>query len=185
MAGMSSATRDQILDATVHVIAREGSHGLSFAKVVKQAGLSSTRLVSYHFGTREALLEAAFARVLARAAEFMSPRIAAATSIRGKIAAYISSNLEFLAEDIDGARAAIDLAAALGGSANPEGLTLLEQGFAAGQATGELRAFDAHAMAVALRGAIDASVLDMVDGKADPRVAADELVELFDRAIRA
>src|SRR5262245_30155545 len=96
---MSSQRREEILDAAVRVVAREGYHGLSFAKVVDEAGLSSTRLISYHFGTREELLRQAFARVLARAAEFMGPQIAAQASVRGKISAYIASNLQFLTED--------------------------------------------------------------------------------------
>jgi AcrR family transcriptional regulator len=181
---MSSRRPEEILDAAVRVVAREGYHGLSFAKVVREAGLSSTRLVSYHFGTREELLRQAFARVLARAAQFMGPPIAAQDSARGKVRAYIESNLQFLAEDLTYARAAVELAANLpapGGG----GLALLEGGFRAGQQSGELRPFDPHVMAVALRGAIDAAVLDIVTNGTDPGQVTAGLTDLFDHAIRA
>ena len=182
---MSSQRREEIVDAAVRVVAREGYHGLSFVKVVREAGLSSTRLISYHFGTREELLQQTFAHVLARAAEFMGPRIAAEESVRGKIRAYIASNLEFLAEDLTYARAAVELAANLPATRGSGGLALLESGFQAGQQSGELRPFDPHVMAVALRGAIDAAVLDIVtNGTDSTRVTAD-LTDLFDRAIRA
>jgi len=182
---MSSQRREEIVDAAVRVVAREGYHGLSFAKVVREAGLSSTRLISYHFGTREELLRQAFARVLARAAEFMGPPIAAQESVRGKIGAYIASNLQFLTEDITYARAAVELAANLPAAGGGGGLALLENGFRAGQQSGELRPFDPHVMAVALRGAIDAAVLDIVANGTDPNQAAAGLTDLFDRATRA
>ncbi|NNM44752.1 TetR family transcriptional regulator [Knoellia koreensis] len=182
---MSTDTREQIVEATVRVLAREGFHGLSFAKVVQEAGLSSTRLISYHFGTRDALLQEAFAHVLARAAAFMGPRIAEQDSIRGKITAYITSNLEFLTEDLAYARAAVELAGNLTNPNGSQGLDLLEAGFRSGQGTGELRDFDVRTMAVALRGSIDATVLAIVNGTVQPEPAARDLAELFDRAIRA
>lgn len=153
----SSQRRGQIIEAAVRVVARDGSQGLSFAKVVQEAELSSTRLISYHFGTREALLAQSFERVLARAAEFMGPRIAEQPTMRGKIGAYIRSNLEFIATDPVYARAAVDLAGAVSSPGGGAGLALLEDGFRQGQADGELRGFDIHTAAVALRSAIDGS----------------------------
>jgi AcrR family transcriptional regulator len=181
---MTSQRREEIVVAAVRVVAREGYHGLSFVKVVREAGLSSTRLISYHFGTRDELLQQAFAHVLARAVEFMEPRIAAEETARGKIRAYIASNLQFLAEDLTYARAAVELAANLPATGDSGGPGRLEFRFRAGQRSGELRPFDPHVMAVALRGAIDAAVIDIVThGTDSTRVTAD-LTELFDRAIR-
>lgn len=174
------------MDAAVRVIAREGSHGLSFAKIVREAGLSSTRLISYHFGTREILLEQTLAHILTRAAEFMGPRIAAKTSIREKVTAYILANFEFLARNLDYARAVTDLATTVptGGPPGTDAISLLEEAFRTGQGTGELRPFNVHVMAIALRGAIDASVVDLgADADAAAR-AASEIADAFDRAIR-
>lgn len=181
---MARTTKEQIVEAAVRVIARDGVHGLSFARVVDEGGLSSTRLVSYHFGTRENLLRQTFAHVLARAGEFMSPRIAAEKTVRGKFTAYVCSNLEFIASDPVSARAAVELAANLPRDEG-SGLELIEYTFRQGQESGELRQFDVYTAAVALRGAIDATVLDIVDGGADPDRAAAELSDLIDRAIRA
>lgn len=181
----SSQRRGQIIEAAVRVVARDGSQGLSFAKVVREAELSSTRLISYHFGTREALLNQTFAHVLERAAAFMGPRIAAESTMRGKVGAYIRSNLEFIATDPVYASAAVDLAGAVSAPDAGSGLALLEDGFRQGQASGELRVFDVHIAAVALRSAIDGIVGEIVNAGADPERAATELAELVDRAIRA
>lgn len=182
---MSSQRREQIIAASVRVIAREGCHGLSFAKVVQEAGLSSTRLISYHFGSREALLQETFAHVLARAGAFMGPRIAAEHTMRAKVRTYIVSNLEFIADDPTMAKAAVDLAATIGTAGGETSLELLESGFRAGQENGEMRGFDVHVAAVALRGLIDATVLDVVRGRSDAAAAGRELAEMFDRATRA
>jgi AcrR family transcriptional regulator len=180
---MTGGRRERILEATLVVVAREGCHGLSFAKVVEEAGVSSTRLISYHFGSRDDLLREAFGLVLTKAGAFMGPRIAAESSMRGKVRAYVISNLQFLEENPVWARAAIELASCV--PSDQGGLELLESGFRQGQESGELRDFDAHVMAVALRGAIDASVVDVVDHGAESARVGAELAELFDRAIRA
>jgi AcrR family transcriptional regulator len=50
--------RDALLAATVSVIARSGLRGLTFRAVAEEAGVNNT-LVVHHFGTRDALIEAA------------------------------------------------------------------------------------------------------------------------------
>lgn len=50
--------REALLAATVHVVARKGLRGLTFRAVAEQAGVNNT-LVAHHFGTRDALIEAA------------------------------------------------------------------------------------------------------------------------------
>ena len=50
--------RDALLAATVHVVAREGLRGLTYRAVAEEAGVANT-LVAHHFGTRDALLQAA------------------------------------------------------------------------------------------------------------------------------
>jgi len=90
--------RAQILEATVEVIASRGVHETSFARIIEHAGLSSTRLISYHFESRDVLLQEALAYVLDEAARFMGPRIAQATTANERLSAYIRSNLEFVKE---------------------------------------------------------------------------------------
>jgi TetR/AcrR family transcriptional regulator, regulator of biofilm formation and stress response len=50
--------REALLAATVHVVAREGLRGLTYRAVAEEAGVANT-LVAHHFGTRDALLQAA------------------------------------------------------------------------------------------------------------------------------
>ena len=50
--------REALLVATVHVVARKGLRGLTFRAVAEHAGVNNT-LVVHHFGTRDALIEAA------------------------------------------------------------------------------------------------------------------------------
>jgi AcrR family transcriptional regulator len=50
--------REALLAATVHVVAREGLRGLTYRAVADEAGVANT-LVAHHFGTRDALLQAA------------------------------------------------------------------------------------------------------------------------------
>jgi AcrR family transcriptional regulator len=50
--------REALLRATVHVVARDGLRGLTYRAVANEAGVANT-LVAHHFGTRDALLQAA------------------------------------------------------------------------------------------------------------------------------
>ena len=50
--------REALLAATVQVVARKGLRGLTYRAVAEIAGVNNT-LVAHHFGTRDALIEAA------------------------------------------------------------------------------------------------------------------------------
>ena len=54
----SEARRAQIVAATMQVIAEDGLAQASFARIAERAGLSSTRLISYHFAGKDELIEA-------------------------------------------------------------------------------------------------------------------------------
>ncbi|MCR1784006.1 TetR/AcrR family transcriptional regulator [Nocardioides carbamazepini] len=58
-------TRAQILDATVAVIAREGTAGVRIDAVAAAAGVS-TGLIYYHFSSRQVLVRAGLAEALER-----------------------------------------------------------------------------------------------------------------------
>lgn len=67
--------RDQIIAATIDVLAGQGSANASFTRIAEQAGLSSPGLISYHFKTKEELWRQTVATI---SAERMA-NIAAAT----------------------------------------------------------------------------------------------------------
>jgi AcrR family transcriptional regulator len=185
--GEATGRREQILLATIEVVAEYGYHGTSFARVIEHAQLSSTRLISYHFRSRDVLMREVLDYVVGKARDFMQPRIALARTARDRLAAYIRGNLEFLQDRPSYAVAAVQIVSNL--PAEPtvaaQGDTsaaLLEQFFVTAQAAGEMRPFDPMVMAVSLRAAIDAAVLRYVDTQMDLSDYADELVGLFDRA---
>ncbi|WP_436529028.1 TetR/AcrR family transcriptional regulator [Actinoplanes sp. HUAS TT8] len=186
----ASARRAQIVTAAIDTIAELGYGNASFARIAKRAGISSTRLISYHFDDKAELVRAVVAAVLTEAAEHMGKRLRVADGRVALLTAYIESNLEFIAEHPTAIRAVIEIAAAAraedgtplvapAGADDP--VARLATMFREGQAAGEFRVFDPVVMAVTLRAAIDAaaSTPDL-----DPHAYAAELVALFVRAIR-
>lgn len=63
-------TRERIVDVAVRFIARNGARGTSLADIANEAGVSQAGLL-YHFGSKEALLDAAFERHVAFAEEWL------------------------------------------------------------------------------------------------------------------
>jgi AcrR family transcriptional regulator len=186
----ASARRAQIITAAIDTIAELGYGHSSFARIAKRAGISSTRLISYHFDDKAELVRAVVGAVLTEAGEYMRKRLQAVDTRPEQLAAYIESNLGFIAEHPTAIRAVIEIAANARdddgtplihteSADNPIGL--LAALFRDGQAAGEFRAFDPVVMAVTLRAAIDAaaSTPDL-----DPHAYAAELVTLFTLATR-
>jgi len=85
----ATARRSQIVAATIEVIADLGYGQTSFARIAERAGLSSTRLISYHFAGKDELIAAVAADVLASIGRYMAQRVGAATSAAGRLRAYI------------------------------------------------------------------------------------------------
>ena len=186
----ASARRAQIITAAIDTIAELGYGNSSFARIAKRAGISSTRLISYHFDDKAELVTAVVDAVLAEAGELMRKRIHAAGTRPAQLAAYIEANLEFIAEHPTAIRAVIEIAAnaraddgasLVRGQPAADPIALLTELFRAGQDAGEFRAFDPAVMAVTLRAAIDAaaSTPDL-----DPHAYGAELVTLFTLATR-
>jgi AcrR family transcriptional regulator len=184
----AGARRAQIITAAIDTIAELGYGNASFARIAKRAGISSTRLISYHFDDKAELVRAVAGAVLAEAGEHMGKRLRAGGTPTELLAAYIESNLEFIAEHPTAIRAVIEIVA---NARTDDGTPLLEDGddavarlvtlFQLGQEAGEFRAFDPVVMAVTLRAAIDAAAsrTDL-----DHHAYSTELVALFTRATR-
>ena len=181
----TSARRTQIIIAATDTIAELGYGNASFARIAKRAGISSTRLISYHFDDKAELVRAVVSAVLAEAGEYMRKRLHAASTRAEQLAAYIESNLEFIAGHPTAIRAVIEIEAnARADDGTPlirtEGdedpLGLLAAMFRDGQDAGEFRGFDPVVMAVTLRAAIDAAASTP---HLDPHAYAAELVTLF------
>jgi AcrR family transcriptional regulator len=56
------STRDKLLDAATRLWAENGSHLVSLNLIVEEAGQKNSSALQYHFGNREGLIDALFAR---------------------------------------------------------------------------------------------------------------------------
>lgn len=185
----SDERRREIVDATIQVLAEQGFAATSFARICEAAGFSSTRMVSYHFREKAALMQAVVERVVADAAAVMVPAMEAEETWRGKLSAYIGSNLRFLADHRLAARAVIEVVANAPRSDNElredTSALLLSVLLTHGQEAGEMGEFDPPVVARAIRATIDAfatTMTTMPASGAATEAAIAEIVALFDRA---
>ncbi|NUO99128.1 MAG: TetR family transcriptional regulator [Nonomuraea sp.] len=181
------ARKAQIASATIEVLARRGYAETTFDAICDHAGLSSKRLISYHFASKDQLFEAVVHQVVADAAAFMRPALDAASGAAAQLEAFIRANIAFVAAHPLHVRAVQQIAAnrvPVGGPERDAAIARLVTLFEDGQRTGAFRAFDPVLMSTALRASIDAMAERVTDGL-DPGHCADELAGLFDRATRA
>jgi AcrR family transcriptional regulator len=189
-----SARRAQIVAAAIEVIADQGYAGATFARIAKQAGLSSTGLISYHFKGKDDLIAAVVTEVVSVIQEFMVAGVDAETSFRRRLRAYIMSRFALLDAYPRHIRALLGVTDAVrhddpqvGGLWMVLGHTIEVQAerLRLGQAAGEFREFDARVMSLAINGAINEAVnTSMLDPEFDTADCAEQLADLFDRATR-
>ena len=189
-----TARRAQIMAAAIDTIAELGYAQASLGRIAQNAG-TSKGVVLYHFGSRDELVRAVVAELVARGVAYMQPRIEAAPGGAGKLRAYIESNLAFMRENRNHVVAIVEIAltarAADGSrlydfSIQDAGVTALQQLLAHFQRVGEFRAgFDPHVMAMTIRAAIDAVPSQLArDPGLDVGHHARELADLFHIATR-
>ena len=190
-----TARRAQIVAAAIDTIAEVGYTQASFARIAKRASLSSTGLISYHFQSKDELIEEVVDEVVTSGQEFMAPRIEAAASARAKLRAYVESNLEFMAAHPAYIIAVAEIFNALprqraGQPAayadwHERGIAQLQDLLREGQRAREFATFSTRVMAVTIRAAIDAAAYQLAgDPSLDLKSIAKELAALFDRATR-
>lgn len=179
--------RDQIVAAAIEVIAELGYTKASFSRIAKQAGLSSTGMISYHFAGKDDLLAACVAEIERSTGAFMLPQIEAADGFVPKLRAYVTANVALVGEQPAAVRALIDLVRNAGARSAgvDDRLRLFEAHFRAGQAAGVFRPFDARTVALAVIAGLDAVVATAAAAPPGPAALADlgrELADLFVRA---
>ncbi|KAA2258031.1 TetR family transcriptional regulator [Solihabitans fulvus] len=189
-----SARRAQIVDAAIAVIADLGYAKTSFAKIAKQAGLSSTGMISYHFAGKDDLMRAVVAEVMRVADEHLRPRIEAQPNASARLRTYIESNIALLIDFPKHLAALVEVLANLrdegpdqfGYAASMDSIMSFQaERMRDAQRTGEFREFDVTVMVHAIRGAIDEVVgRARTDPDLDLVANGRELADLFDRATR-
>jgi AcrR family transcriptional regulator len=193
------ARRAQIVGAAIEVISAVGYPRASIAKIADHVGIAKS-VVLYHFATKDTLVAAIVADVLARGATVMVPAMAAESTASGKLAAYIRSNMRFMRannrdtvamlEIITGFRTetGLRLDQNLAAADPPQGdLALLDPVaiFELGVGNGEFRELSPVLMRNALRATIDGAAWELGrDPDYDVIAYGEELVEIFARATR-
>jgi AcrR family transcriptional regulator len=187
----NTARRRQLVDAAIGLIADVGLSAASTVQIALAAGVSRG-VLTHHFADKDDLIDAVVAEVYAVGSDQVGAAVAAADSPRAKLLAFVGSSVELYGRYPDHLAALGEIFAArrrVGRDARErEALhtrelhdvaTLLR----AGQAAGELRAFDAETMAVTIRSTLDGS-LRLIRSGADVSELRDELVATIDRATR-
>ena len=190
---IEAARRSQIISCAIETIAEMGYPNASLAQIAQRAGVSKG-VISYHFAGKEELVREVVKEVYTLGAAMMAPRVQAQATARGKLRAYIESNLEFMDLYRQHLVAVVSI---LMSARTAEGKMLFDlnsdepmleataQIFVEGQQNGEFRKFPPRDMAIALRGVIDAATGKLL-GKRDFDLAAyaREVAELFDLGTR-
>lgn len=186
----AQARRAQIIAATIEVIADEGFGQASFARIAHRAGLSSTRLISYHFAGKDDLIAAVVEGVVTAIGDVVGRRVHREATATGKLAAYIDGVVAFTADHRRQMRALLQilLAGALphGSGADEAVPSHVEEILRQGQVDGEFRDFDPRVMAMAVQRAVESLPFALVsDPGLDCAAFGRELVTLFERGTRA
>ncbi|MDL5205923.1 TetR/AcrR family transcriptional regulator [Streptomyces sp. ALI-76-A] len=188
------ARRAQIVQAAIETLAESGYAKASFSRISRQAKLSSTGMISYHFSGKPELFAEVAGTVVGRAGEFTAARIADESTHRGRLSAYIRACSDFIARHPLEARALMEIARLVrdGQIAGLDDVRdsvtsvdrlveLLEQG----RTAGEFGSFDCPTMALAVRGALDNVLRHHMCSSPDQlHYVTQELVAMFDRCTR-
>lgn len=186
------ARRAQILTATAEVVAHEGFARASLARIARQAGVSKG-VVTYHFSSKDEILEQMVTDYFERGWEFIEPHIEAEPTALGQLNARIDSQLEFFTTNPTEFFAMVSI---MSNHRNDDGtsrydddkqedITAMAEILEAGQQDGEFRDFNTTSVAnIILRG-IDGVLGSWADdtGK-DISDEIDALKDFIDHAIR-
>lgn len=180
------ARREQLIAVTIHLVAEHGYAGTSLSGIAEGAGITKAAVL-YHFGSKDAVVDAASAHVLdalvsrvGGAVESAAPAAAPAVYVRTMID-HLQQNPEHIRmiieaatnqpQDIDRSSRWRDLAATMTAARRARGL----------DAGGPWRT-----LAITVGGGIDAIVAErLVDPDYDTAEAAEELVGIMERTLFA
>ena len=190
----NTARRAQIVDSAIATIAELGYARASFAQIARRAGLSSTRLISYHFAEKDDLVREVLATVVARFTDFVRPRVDAETDPAAKLRTALQANVDFMRghradvvtlHEIERNYRTADGRPVMAQRAE-EDLQTLDEILREGQRQGELRQFDTRVMALFILSLRNGVIQRYhVDPDLDLDTVARELTTLVDLATRA
>jgi TetR/AcrR family transcriptional regulator, fatty acid metabolism regulator protein len=181
--------------AAIDTIAELGYGQASLARIAEAAD-TSKGVIIYHFGGKDELIKELLQELIAKAGEYMRPRIDAEQTGTGMLRAFIESNLAFMAENRNHVAATVEIALnaraadgsrVFGQRFNDAAVASVAEMLTYFQGTGEFRTdFDPQVMAMAVRAAIDTVGPRLVrDPELDVAHHARELASMFVRAARS
>lgn len=188
----AQARRAQIVNATIATIADLGYAQTSFARIAERAQLSSTRLISYHFASKQELMAQVAADVYTDIARFMTARLEGECTAGGALREYIRGTIAYVSTHRAQMTAVLDifLSGVLTDGDQDTGELVsvdpVERILRDGQASGEFRDFDATIVAACIQRSLDAvPMLLHTRPSLDLDACAEEMTRLFDLATRA
>jgi len=190
---IEAARRAQIIRYAIETIATLGYGQASLAQIAKRAGMSKS-VISYHFTSKDELIEQVVTDTYTSALLFILPRIPTQSTASDQLRAYIQADVDFIGTHRMQVTALVEIMTNFRTAdgklrydvqAEEPILAGLEAFLRKGQQDGDFRTFDTRVMAVTMRRAIDALPhLLTASPDLDLDAYARELVELFDRATR-
>jgi len=183
------ARREQLIQVTIEQVARHGYAGTSLARIAEAAGISKAAVL-YHFPSKAAVVQAAYATVIDGLVEYVGAAVEAAAGA-GRLAAYIRSLVAYLTEHPERARMIIEAMTGESGVTDTPGSPIRQRTVAdlveAAVAAGDYRSDTGpRQVAVIVNGALDAIVSErLTDAAFDAAGAAEQLIAMVDRALRA
>ncbi|GII76618.1 TetR family transcriptional regulator [Sphaerisporangium rufum] len=189
------ARRAQIVAAAIDTIAELGYRQASFARIAERAGLSSTRLISYHFAGKDELMRQVVLAVVGDIGRHVTERLRREPTAAGALRAYIRAVIGYNADNRPRMAALMEIflnhrdesgEGSYDAGDDADVLNGVEEILRRGQRAGEFRAFDTRVMAFAIQRSLDGLpfLLQAEPGR-DIGAYAEELVTTFDLATRA
>ena len=150
------ARRAQIVESAIDTIAELGYAKASFARIAERAGLSSTRLISYHFAEKDDLIQEVLSTVVGRFIANVGPRVDVETTPSAMLRTALEANVDFVRshgrdvvtlQEIQRNYRTADGRPVMAQRAE-EDLKVIEEWLRQGQRQGEFRRFNTQAMAL-------------------------------------
>ncbi|GAB3576723.1 TetR/AcrR family transcriptional regulator [Amycolatopsis endophytica] len=105
------ARRAQIIAATMATMSELGYRKTSYARIKERAGLSSTRLIGYHFGTKAALIQAVVTTAMSIRDRYLEDRAGDTTDRVEMLRATIETEVTFVRDHPECVRVLREVAA--------------------------------------------------------------------------
>jgi len=187
------ARRAQIIAATMATMAELGYRRTSYARIKERAGLSSTRLIGYHFGSKAALIQAVVTTAMSIRDRYLEERAGETTDRAAMLRALIETEVTFVRDHPECVRVLREVAA---NADDPDGWPVagpmlngfrtgrIERLLTQGRREGAFGDFSAPVAARTIAQSIDGAIQAYAD---DPSLNLDtygrQLADFFEQAV--